>query len=191
MEKNEKPDFIFNNVAYLHLPIFDEAKSGITHEKSDLANKLRTMPDLAGLYNLMMTDEFCISQLSKVVNEIVNSANYSVLFHCSAGKDRTGIVSMLILSILDVPEETIYNDYLSVNKGKKLKANLAYLVALMKVKDKKIASKVKQLFIIQKEYLESAINTMITTSGSVQNFIREKLKISDEMKENFKNKVLI
>ena len=34
-----------------------------------------------------------------------------ILFHCTAGKDRTGIISVLLLSINNVPEATILNDY--------------------------------------------------------------------------------
>lgn len=38
------------------------------------------------------------------------------LFHCSAGKDRTGLSAALILSILDVDREIILEDYLLSNK---------------------------------------------------------------------------
>jgi protein-tyrosine phosphatase len=33
------------------------------------------------------------------------------VFHCSAGKDRTGVLSALILAFLGVPDETIVEDY--------------------------------------------------------------------------------
>jgi protein-tyrosine phosphatase len=36
---------------------------------------------------------------------------YPAMLHCSAGKDRTGILSALILGILGVPDETIVDDY--------------------------------------------------------------------------------
>ena len=35
-----------------------------------------------------------------------------VLFHCTAGKDRTGTLSAILLTLADVPEETIVQDYL-------------------------------------------------------------------------------
>ena len=38
------------------------------------------------------------------------------LFHCSAGKDRTGVAAMLILKLLDVPDETVVEDYLKTNR---------------------------------------------------------------------------
>lgn len=39
-----------------------------------------------------------------------------LLFNCSAGKDRTGVAAALILTVLDVPYQTILEDYLDTNK---------------------------------------------------------------------------
>lgn len=39
-----------------------------------------------------------------------------LVFHCSAGKDRTGMVASLLLAALDVPQETIVEDYLLTNQ---------------------------------------------------------------------------
>jgi protein-tyrosine phosphatase len=46
------------------------------------------------------------------MRQIVDNADNSCVFHCSAGKDRTGMAAALILSALDVPRETIVEDYL-------------------------------------------------------------------------------
>lgn len=40
----------------------------------------------------------------------------ATLYHCTAGKDRTGIATALILSALGLPRETIYADYLMSNR---------------------------------------------------------------------------
>ena len=39
-----------------------------------------------------------------------------MLIHCTAGKDRTGITTAFVLSILGVPEEVIIADYLLTNR---------------------------------------------------------------------------
>lgn len=43
---------------------------------------------------------------------VMASAPDGVLFHCSAGKDRTGTLSTILLMLAQVPEETIVSDYL-------------------------------------------------------------------------------
>ena len=46
---------------------------------------------------------------------IQNPDNLGLVHHCAVGKDRTGIGGALILLALDVPEETIMEDYLDTN----------------------------------------------------------------------------
>jgi protein tyrosine/serine phosphatase len=45
------------------------------------------------------------------VVELLAELEAPVVFHCAAGKDRTGVISSLLLSLLGVPEETIVADY--------------------------------------------------------------------------------
>ena len=40
-----------------------------------------------------------------------DSSAYPAVFHCSAGKDRTGVLAALLLGLLGVPDETIVADY--------------------------------------------------------------------------------
>jgi hypothetical protein len=41
----------------------------------------------------------------------LDPASRPVLFHCAAGKDRTGVLAAILLELLDVPRETIAEDY--------------------------------------------------------------------------------
>jgi protein-tyrosine phosphatase len=56
--------------------------------------------------------------IKKIITEILES-DQPVLYHCTAGKDRTGITTALILTILKFDKETIYNDYLLSNNYRK------------------------------------------------------------------------
>lgn len=61
---------------------------------------------------------------------------YPVLFHCSAGKDRTGILSALLLDLLGTPREIIYDDYLhSMRITPKLKVDREWLDAVFAAVD--------------------------------------------------------
>ncbi len=46
------------------------------------------------------------------VREVMRPEGHAVLFHCAAGKDRTGVVAALLLSVLGVSVEDIVADYM-------------------------------------------------------------------------------
>jgi protein-tyrosine phosphatase len=43
---------------------------------------------------------------------LADNSSYPVIIHCTAGKDRTGVVSALLLELLGVPRQQIVDDYL-------------------------------------------------------------------------------
>jgi protein tyrosine/serine phosphatase len=45
------------------------------------------------------------------VETLMEPAGHPALFHCAAGKDRTGVLSALLLDVLGVPHEVIAEDY--------------------------------------------------------------------------------
>ncbi|MGZ8761717.1 MAG: tyrosine-protein phosphatase [Acidimicrobiia bacterium] len=94
-------------VRFLHRPVVDE-----TRRDSIIRDPGAPAPELlspAAIY-LMMLERFA-DRLTDVVRLIADPANHPVVFHCAAGKDRTGIVAALVLGVLGVDDETIVDDY--------------------------------------------------------------------------------
>ncbi|HUR76568.1 MAG TPA: tyrosine-protein phosphatase [Acidimicrobiales bacterium] len=55
-------------------------------------------------------------ELRRIVELAANASELPLLFHCAAGKDRTGIAAALLLGLLGVDEETILDDYELTNE---------------------------------------------------------------------------
>jgi protein-tyrosine phosphatase len=49
--------------------------------------------------------------LAGAITAIADPANQAVLFHCAAGKDRTGVVALLVLGLLGVSDDDMADDY--------------------------------------------------------------------------------
>lgn len=89
----------------------------------------------------------------------------AILFHCSAGKDRTGMGAALILYALGVPEQTVMEDYLASN---------GYLAG----KYSRYAERFPQLkgmLEVKPNYLSAGIDSIRTAYGSVETYLREEL----------------
>jgi len=49
--------------------------------------------------------------IKQALTTLFNPSNLPALYHCEAGKDRTGIISALILSVCGVEDELVAEDY--------------------------------------------------------------------------------
>ena len=141
VESAEFPDPLPEGVEYMQIPLLKDAAVGITHETGSLQSKaakpsadpmaiiknlrknpekLRAMiPDFKALYTDIVTDEYCRSQLDKVVSTLRENADNGIctLYHCTAGKDRTGIVSMVFMKSYGVRDDAIIKDYMRTNRN--------------------------------------------------------------------------
>ncbi len=94
-------------VRFLHRPVVDETRrERIVRDPGAPAPELMSP---AGIY-LMMLERFA-DRLTDVVRLVADPGNRPVVFHCAAGKDRTGIVAALVLGVLGVDDATIVADY--------------------------------------------------------------------------------
>ena len=91
-------------VAYAHLPLFGNQ----TMREEDAPD------DLGDLYYMMM--RYAREPIASVVEYIASAAD-PLVFHCAAGKDRTGVISALLLSLLGVSEADVVEDYVSTSRN--------------------------------------------------------------------------
>ncbi len=131
LESAEFPDPLPKDITYLQIPLLRDSTVGITHETgSDPMTIIRQLrkhperlkemvPDFKSLYRDIVTDSFGREQLDKVVTTLKENAGKGVctLFHCTAGKDRTGIVSMALLRSYGVSDKEIVSDYMRTNRN--------------------------------------------------------------------------
>lgn len=122
-----------------------------------------------------------------------------LLFNCSAGKDRTGIAAALILEALDVPRETLVDDYAlsdnyvdfmqtfvedSSDVGSGQSENpYAFLAQLP-------PELLMPLMASSPLYIETALQDIEENYGSVLNYIREELEVSDAELSQLRSRLL-
>lgn len=193
VEVMQKPDRELEGVDNINIPVFNESAIGITHEKGTDAHATgdAKIPDMKGLYVMVVSDKGCVERLSMIMKNIVvfarelyeernNENNKAILWHCSEGKDRCGLVSALFLSMLDVSRDDILKDYLETNRIAEKRAQGFYDNIVLKTGNEEKARLVKEAFMANENYFNSAFDYIESNFGSAKEYIIDKLKISKE-----------
>ena len=115
----------------------------------------------------------------------------AVLWHCTGGKDRTGIAAMLLLSALGADEELVINDYLLTNvyNAQRIEGTKQYLRA-KGCDDATIAKAILVFDAVDERFMRNAVGYLKNEYGSVTGFIRDGLNISQAEIEHLKEKYL-
>jgi protein-tyrosine phosphatase len=87
-------------IRFHHVPLFDREAVGRVEASSAI--------NLADRYFLLA--EFAMRPIAQVIATIAET-NGPAVYHCAAGKDRTGVVSAIILGLLGVADEIVVADY--------------------------------------------------------------------------------
>ncbi|MBB6732413.1 tyrosine-protein phosphatase [Cohnella zeiphila] len=182
-EVKSKPDPTIAGVKYVADPVFSDSDSAggtdlISYLASGQFDKLGEPGDALIDGNKSMVDS--PSAFGKLFDLILDSSTNALVQHCTAGKDRTGIGSALILLALGVPKETVVQDYLlsNVYRAEYNKAAVNAMVSQFKLTDPKAIEIVQALMDVRKEYIEAAFDEMDSKYGSIQGFLEKGLGLT-------------
>ncbi|MEY2461172.1 MAG: protein-tyrosine phosphatase [Acidimicrobiaceae bacterium] len=100
----ERGRFTHDSIGFHHLPILDE-----TWNPELLTGDPDPVPFLADRYvDMLATGRDAIARALHILGQ---SESLPLVFHCAAGKDRTGVVAAVVLSVLGVSDDDIATDY--------------------------------------------------------------------------------
>ncbi len=97
-------------------------------------------------------------------------ADAPVLFHCTAGKDRTGVAAALVLLALGVPRDCVLQDFLLTNQ----------LFERPPLRQSEFPAEALQvLFGVRESFLHAALRTIDDDHGGVQRYFDKRLGLGD------------
>lgn len=122
----------------------------------------------------------------------IESCRRPLLFHCTSGKDRTGLGAAFVLYALGIPENTILNDYmLSLHYLKERNKELIDLIKEEWSNYPDIYRIVEDLFSLKEEYLLDSFATIKHFYGSIDNYLEHELGLTDDKRSLLQKKLLI
>lgn len=192
-EMKREPDRIPSAASYVPIPFVPGGRG------SAVERFLRTMdpdvfPPWEDVYPLIVAKQADV--LGSLIRLVAEPGGRPLVFHCTTGKDRTGIASVLLLSILGVPWRDIETDY--------LRSNAYLLPAKAEMMDRwerelrqrgirldaEARNDLTRFMEVKPSYLAAARDEMVARNGSVAAYIRDALGVDEATQESLRAQLL-
>lgn len=125
-------------------------------------------------------------QFATMFERILHEENLPTIVHCTAGKDRTGFASAMVLSALGVPQKTIYEDYMATNRYRgdynRWIKRLVPIYSFFRTSGEDL----NPLLDAQRPYLEASFDTIEAHYGSVDNYLETRLGVDAGEREHLR-----
>lgn len=153
-----------------------------------------TSPDTAeqfmeSVYQTMVTSETSRKAIAETLTDIAKNTHATVV-HCTAGKDRTGWVSALLLSIAGVDQQDILNNYLLTNQYSAQSIN-STLAGIKAQSGAAAAAAYAPLLGVQAAYLDASYSSVKQNYGSIDNYLKKGLGLSAATISTLKSKLTV
>lgn len=118
---------------------------------------------------------------------LLDDADLPLLYHCTTGKDRTGWATAALLTLLGVPEDEVYREYLLTNEQ--------LLPALEPLFERFAANGApRELLIpvlgVDRSYLDTAFQTLREEFGTMERYFAHGLGITDAEQQQLMDRLL-
>ena len=177
-EKAEDPDKIPEGVTYIEMPIEVDGAMRAKIEAILKGEINRNVKDF-----LIEANEEFIKNYSHIYSKFLKDLakeQKPTMFHCTAGKDRAGFAAAITLIAIGVSKEDAINDYMKTNEYTAERIDeMISKIELMSLYQTD-GELLRPLLGVEREYLEAAFKTAENEYGSIENYIRSGLNISEK-----------
>ena len=188
VELEELPDIKIDGTKYIHLEIL---KADMSSFNVPLNSKGFRVPYTSDMmfknYQDYAIGEEAIKCYKRFFNDLIED-DTCILFHCRSGKDRTGILALLIEYVLGANIEDIHEDYLLINKLNKKAIDSFVKKAEEITKDPYRLSLMRMCGGTSLELLNQFYMAINNKYGSMDNYLLMALDIDEDKRKLLKDK---
>ena len=154
--------------------------SGIPMEMVDgLADTAAAERVMREVYDAFVRSADARASYSRLLTSLA-TGDLPQLFHCTAGKDRTGWAAALLLEVAGVDRDTILADYLLTNEVSSATRE-KYLALIGEHLGPDAVAVYEPTMVVEPEYLQAAYDAVEADYGSVEGYLRDGLGLDDPL----------
>lgn len=201
-EKTAEPDPAIDGVTSIAIPIAADYLSGIYGKAmaSELGKSggagLSVAAAAAGLDPTTAMEDFLSNEKNAPLFKqffdvmLAQPDDQAILWHCSYGKDRTGVTAALLLSALGVDRETVLDDYALTNEFISSDISAAEGLARANLTDEGQIANVRGIEGVDRDAMEAALGRIDSQYGSVENYLEQFVGLSEADIQSLRAKYL-
>lgn len=178
------PDKVPTTATYYQLPVFASDETDASHSDEEIAKQMQEPGNgyhhMLDVYTRMASIDSAKHAYQEMFKLLLTNRNGAVLYHCTAGKDRTGMASFLILSALGVERELIMKDYLLTNTATQDFRNQWLQQMRDNGASEALVTNRAALASVAPDYLNTAIKVIETNYGDINHYLKEHLELSTD-----------
>ena len=187
-ELEEKPNRVSGSVEYLHIPFYDLEKVGIEYTESAEGTKVigRDMACVPDHFYRHIANRLTTAQMRKALDAILEHAlrGEPVYVHCSGGKDRAGIMSLVLLTVLGAGKDAIVEDYLLTNVSRDKRYEEMFERFYRFTGDAKQADELVKSHRARPENIDAFLQEIDGEYGSFASFMVDVLGMTEERRKS-------
>lgn len=199
-ECNDHPDTIMPNIKYIQQPLIPTPEGAsayvspmrltMKYESVRLKREFESADEyMKQFYRSVLFMPKCKDAIARFLRLVVEEEG-CVLWHCASGKDRTGILSMLILTLLGVDESTVLEDYMYSQRCWRHRYRLNKLALLLLPVSLKFKRILFGFMRTKPEYLMSVMDELKLRYGGIVEYCKTELGVTDADIQILKDKYL-
>jgi len=168
------PDTMISGATYQNIDIIGATTSGANITTVSFKSAADATAMMQETNRAFVSDAGMRGQLGVLFNELAG-VDGAALFHCTAGKDRTGWTAAVLQSIAGVDNATIMSNYLATNDY--TADRVAKTLAMM---PPSMAAIYAPLLGVEASYLQAGLDQVTAQYGSMDNYLKQGLGLSQE-----------
>ena len=134
-----------------------------------------------------VTDSTATTAFGSLLTGIADGKG-AALYHCSAGKDRTGWATAVILTLLGVPESTVMQDYLLSNTYYYDSAAVQAMLAAMPAAEAAVYTPFME---VESSYLQAGLDQVKSSYGTMYDYAVKGLGLSPQTIQKLRERLLV
>lgn len=191
-ERLQFPDPPIDQIKYQSIPVFDDDETesstaaAQTHREFS-TNERGGYQRMLYVYRRLIINPGAQAAYRQVLDQLLaTDSTVGTIFHCSAGKDRTGLAAVFILSILGVPREKIFADYLLTNSASTVHIGQRVADAQSRNRNAAFQQSIHDLASVNQDYLQQALTLIDYQYGGMQAYLTEVLGMTANKQAQFR-----